>query len=179
MLRSRKEITWLTLEQWQDYVDDHSHSSVFHHRRWLELISNHYGFPIKIPAVVVEKKIRCATPFLQTRSLRGRKKLISLPFTDYLPVLAQDSQSIDEITELIQNEFSAQISEAVIRGDNQIPGIPNESPSVRHEILTDRPFGEIEDETQAGRENHRASAPAGSTEPNLSCRVASPIRRTR
>ncbi len=100
------ELAWLTIDQWQAYVEGHARASIFHHRNWLELLHEEYGFEIRIPAIVDGGQIRAAIPFLQTRSLRMKKKLISLPFTDYLQILADDQQGLATLCHLIGSAFS-------------------------------------------------------------------------
>jgi lipid II:glycine glycyltransferase (peptidoglycan interpeptide bridge formation enzyme) len=141
--KSPGEISWLTVEQWQSHVESHADSSIFHHRSWLELLAEQYGFEIQIPAIVEDGQIRAAIPFLQIRNLWGGKKLISLPFTDYLPSLAGDQNTIGILCQLIQNDFRGRLKTVVIRGDQPVAGLDNESHSVRHELRTDLPIDEI------------------------------------
>jgi lipid II:glycine glycyltransferase (peptidoglycan interpeptide bridge formation enzyme) len=137
-------ISWLTIDQWQSYVEDHAESTSFHHCSWLELLRDQYGFEIHIAALFREGEIAAAIPLLQTRNLRGTKKLISLPFTDYLPYVASDHQSVETLCHLIRDEFRGRIETVVVRGDIPVAGLENASHHVRHELRTDRPMDEIE-----------------------------------
>lgn len=144
MLTSQQEISWLTIDQWQTFVDQHPGSSIFHHRNWLELLSEQYGFRLRIPAIVVSDTIHTAIPLLETKSLKGKTKLISLPFTDYLPILAKDQSTLESLCELIQDEFRDQYSAIILRSDCAVAGLPNASHFVKHELRTDHPLGAIE-----------------------------------
>lgn len=138
------ELSWLTVDQWQSHVEGHSKSSIFHHRNWLELLHQEYGFEIRIPAIVNDGQIRAAIPFLQTRSLRMKKKLISLPFTDYLQVLADDGQGLKTLCQLIREDCRGKADSVVIRADEPVPGLDSDSQNVRHEVSTDVPMDQIE-----------------------------------
>ena len=72
------------------------------------------------------------------------KKLISLPFTDYLPVLSGSSQAVDDLCQLIKHEFRRAVETVVIRADQPVPGLQYESHNVRHELATDSPMEKIE-----------------------------------
>ena len=124
-LKTPVAITWLTVDQWQSYVEGHEQSSIFHHRKWLELLYEEYGFGIQIPAFVDDGKIRAAIPFLQTRSLRMKKKLISLPFSDYLRILADDQQAMAILVQLIHENFRGKADTVVIRSANPVAGLEN------------------------------------------------------
>lgn len=158
MTQSPLEIVKLTVDQWQSYVESQQNSSIFHHRNWLELLNEQYGFEIRIPALVVDREIRAAIPLLQTRNLRGTKKLSSLPFTDYLPVLSSDPTTTGRLCEIIKNEFRGQFDSIVVRGDEPIPGLEIESHNVRHELATNRSMQDIESSfASAIRRNLRKS----------------------
>ncbi len=144
MNESPHRISWLSMDQWQSYVDGHTDSSIFHHRAWLELLNEQYGFQIRIPARSIGQEIRAAIPLLQTRSLRGTKKLISLPFTDYLTLLSIGDQATGELCQQLKQEWLGQFEAVVIRGDRPVPGLEHESHKVRHELTTDLPMSEIE-----------------------------------
>ncbi len=144
MLHSLQSIDWLTVDEWQEFVEGQTASSVFHHRKWLELLHRQYGFKIKIPSIVSNEKIRVAIPLLQTLSLRGRKKLISLPFSDYVPVLANESHVASILCHAILNELRGQFNAIIIRGGEPIAGFETSSRDVRHELRTDVPWDQIE-----------------------------------
>jgi CelD/BcsL family acetyltransferase involved in cellulose biosynthesis len=143
-IESSAEIDWLTMDQWQSFVESRAESSSFHHRSWLELLHEQYGFQIRIPALLSNGKILAAIPFLQTGNLRGTKKLISLPFTDYVPILSTDQRSAETLCHQVRNIFRGRIETVVVRADKPVCGLESESHNVRHELRTDRSMSEIE-----------------------------------
>ena len=144
LIQSPNQISWLSLDQWQAYVEWHEDSSIFHHRNWLELLGQQYGFKLLIPAVIADEKITAAIPLLETRNLRGNRKLISLPFTDYLPILGDPETAVTELCELLSHEFAGKYESVVLRSDSPLPRLKHESHNVRHELVTDLPLSEIE-----------------------------------
>ncbi len=111
----------LTLPQWQEYVDQHPDSCVFHDRRWIELMVRQYGFKPIIPAIVEGDRIKAAIPFLVTRTIKGKKKLVSLPFSDDVNPLADDDTVLDILVQNIQEKYSRSYSKIETR--SQLPGI--------------------------------------------------------
>lgn len=143
-LQTSQQIHWLTVDEWQEFVEGQVNSFIFHHRKWLELLHGHYGFQIRIPSIASNGRIRVAIPFLQTRNLRGRKKLISLPFTDYVPVLSQEQLAVATLCQTIQNDLRDKYDTIIIRSDEPISGFESVSHGVRHEMRTDIPLEQIE-----------------------------------
>src|SRR5215475_4066167 len=79
---------YLDLAEWQEFVDSQPDSTAFHHRKWIEMIQQQYQMKIYIPCLRDAGQIQVAIPFLSTRTLYGARKLISLPFSDCLPILS-------------------------------------------------------------------------------------------
>ncbi len=95
----------ITLDQWQKYVDQHPESCLYHDRRWIEIMMRQYGFKPVIPAIVEDERIRAAIPFLVTRTLKGKKKLVSLPFSDAVNPLSDDEATLSTLVEEIRNRY--------------------------------------------------------------------------
>jgi lipid II:glycine glycyltransferase (peptidoglycan interpeptide bridge formation enzyme) len=141
---STYDLNWLTLEQWEGFVETFVEHSSFHDRQWIELIQNQYGFKLHIPALANGDEILAAIPFFQTRSLSGKRKLISLPFTDYLPVLSKSPSDLNELALKIQAHFSKQFHAIVLKTDSSIPVTKTQSHQVVHVLRTDRSLAEVE-----------------------------------
>lgn len=145
--QSTAQFDWLTMDRWQSFVEHHPETSVFHLQNWLKLLANQYGMQISIPALCRGDEILAAIPFLETRSLNGSRKLISLPFTDYVQVLGTDDQWIDELSKQISNQINEtgkRFQAVVVRSDRKLPSAHCLSPVVRHQLATNRSMGEIE-----------------------------------
>ncbi len=144
MIQPNFKIDRLTMDQWQTYAQSHPDSSIFHHRRWIELLHQQYGFEIELRCLRENGEIRAAIPFLKTRSLRGTRKLISLPFTDYLHVLSESASATEQLCHLLRDELEGQFDTVMIRGVQPIDGLAFASHHVRHELSTEAPLEVLE-----------------------------------
>ncbi len=138
-----RQFRHLTIEQWQSYVESHPDSFIFHHRNWIELLSEQYGLEAQIPAIVNNGQVCAAIPFLQTRGLLGKRKLVSLPFSDYLPVLASEPSTLRFLCEQIAINASHRCHAIVIRANTPIASLPSDSHNVLHLLPTNRTLSEI------------------------------------
>ncbi|MCA9216340.1 MAG: GNAT family N-acetyltransferase, partial [Planctomycetales bacterium] len=132
----------LAIEEYQNFVDQHPQSIVFHHRRWLELLCDQHGFGLHLPAVTDGTSILAAIPFLETKSIFGKRKLISLPFTDSVGLLG-DSKALAALTRRLTSSPYDKFDTIVIR-TNQPTSVDSADPAwVRHTIALDRPFEQV------------------------------------
>ncbi len=133
----------LSLSEWQDYVESRPQSMIFHHRAWIELLIEQYHFPLYVLAVKEGGRITAAAPWLETRKPWGSRKLMSLPFTDCMRVLAEDDRALAHFHEGLHGEPFDGYRSVVLRTDRPLGEQPSTSNWVRHEVSTDRPFDEI------------------------------------
>jgi lipid II:glycine glycyltransferase (peptidoglycan interpeptide bridge formation enzyme) len=132
-----------TLRQWQDLVESHPERTVFHHSKWIELLTKQYRLRLHIPAVEEGGEIVAAVPFLETRTPWGLRKLISLPFTDCMRVLSREERALDFMREGLKSQPWDDYKSVVLRTDKPLDGFPTASAWVRHEMSTARPVVEI------------------------------------
>lgn len=123
----------ISLELWQDFVDQQRESTVFHHRKWIELLHEFYGLPLKIFAVVEGERVRAAAPFLETKTFRGRSKLTSLPFSDHVPVLHDSTEALTALVDGICSEPGDHPT-ITVRSELDDLGLSRADGWVRHEI---------------------------------------------
>ena len=112
--------THLTIDEWQEQVEAHPDTIIFHHRHWIELLRDHYGVGVRIPAIRQNGHIRVAVPFVETRTLWGGKKLVSLPFTDCIRVLDSDENARGELAEALRSESGQGYKSTEIRTDKTL-----------------------------------------------------------
>ena len=133
------------LEEYQTFVESHANSTVFHHRRWIELLQKQYGFDLRLPCLKRDGLIVAAIPFLATVRLRGQRKLVSLPFTDSLDILGcpDDIQLLKENIRdsLIGGPFDSACVRCSVAEEN---GSESDSIWVRHVIDTTKSIAELE-----------------------------------
>jgi len=126
----------LTISQWQEYAEAHPESTVFHHRAWLELLANHYGMKLHVPALMEGDRVAAALPFLETRRLWGSRRLVALPFTDCIHVLSDGEQVGDRFREALVSADFARFGAVVIRTDRPSRAAGAPSFWVRHTVDT-------------------------------------------
>lgn len=78
--------------RWRAFVEDRAESAIFHHPVWASLLAECYGYPVRALALTdAEGQIRAGMPVLDVSGPLTGRRLVSLPFTDYCPVLADDA----------------------------------------------------------------------------------------
>jgi hypothetical protein len=135
---------------------------VFHHRRWIELILEQYGGDCLIPAVRRDGTITTAIPFLEVRGISARRRLISLRFSDCVPVLTWADDPADDVRACAASLLERGYRSIVVRSERPLGDAPYSTECVRHVLNLDRPLAEL----QAGfesrlRRNLRKAAASG------------------
>jgi CelD/BcsL family acetyltransferase involved in cellulose biosynthesis len=130
----------LSLDAWQEMVESHTQSTPFHHRNWIELIQDQYQFPLHIPAIRQHGEVSAGLPFMETRTVLGRRKLIALPFTDCIRPLATDEQSEQTLINAICSNLPGGCQSTILRTDQHNFRAVSTSPWVRHTLDTSRPL---------------------------------------
>jgi len=97
MSDSNKYITEIDIDEYQEFVETNEMTSVFHHQKWIKLLSVQYNFPIRIIAIKNNNKIVACIPFLEIKHLFSKKKLVSLPFSDYVTPLISDQKILNTL----------------------------------------------------------------------------------
>jgi CelD/BcsL family acetyltransferase involved in cellulose biosynthesis len=124
---------YLELAEWQEFVELHPDSTVFHHRNWIELIKNHYGLTSYFPCLRRGEEIAAAVPFLSCRSLFGARKLVCLPYSDYLRVLGRRPHAAESLINALRRNHPP-CDCMGLRTDTALADVPSTSHSVRHEV---------------------------------------------
>jgi CelD/BcsL family acetyltransferase involved in cellulose biosynthesis len=79
--------------RWAAFVAAHPAATPFHHPDWTRLVADCYGFRAFVLAVSdATGAIRAGLPVVEVRHLRGGRRWVSLPYTDYCPPLVSDRQ---------------------------------------------------------------------------------------
>lgn len=133
----------ISIDQWHEFAASHARATAFHHRNWLELLVDQYGYHPHVFAIKRGGAVVSAVPFLETRGLSGRRKLISLPFTDWMEVLADCGSAGCEIINGLRETRFQRYHTVVIRTDKPLDGDPITNGWVRHELNTTGPVDQI------------------------------------
>lgn len=90
-------------QRWTRFVDQTPGALPFHHPTWARLLADCYGFRPFAFVLQDGDRIAAGIPVVEIRNVLGRRRWISLPFTDYLPPLARD----ERLTPLLVAELEA------------------------------------------------------------------------
>ncbi|MCE9556641.1 MAG: GNAT family N-acetyltransferase [Planctomycetes bacterium] len=172
---SAVEVRLLSLDEWQGFVEAQPDSTVFHHRNWIDMLVSQYGGRLVIPAATCDDRIVTAIPFLETRGLLGKRKLVSLPFSDYVPLLwsngikarpadfssAQET-ALQAIQSFLKSETYRHYQAIIVRSPAPLGDAPCESHWFRHVIDVNRPYDAIlAGFNQSARRNQRLAESKG------------------
>jgi CelD/BcsL family acetyltransferase involved in cellulose biosynthesis len=95
---------------WQELVANHPHALPFHHAAWAQMLAECYGFSgFGLALDDGQRGWVAGIPVLETRGLLGRRRWISLPFTDLCPPLVFGN---DELRARLELEVNAARREA-------------------------------------------------------------------
>jgi CelD/BcsL family acetyltransferase involved in cellulose biosynthesis len=73
---------------WLRLAGQSDDATAFHLPAWSEAVSETYGFPTFVLAMPgVDGGLRAGLPVMEVRDLLGRRRLVSIPFTDHCPPL--------------------------------------------------------------------------------------------
>jgi CelD/BcsL family acetyltransferase involved in cellulose biosynthesis len=79
--------------RWQEIVENHPETSVFHSAIWARLLADCYGFAPFLVAVQDDGgRILAGLPIMEVRSRLTGRRWISLPFSDHVPVLSTSTE---------------------------------------------------------------------------------------
>ncbi len=86
--------------RWDNFVAGHPSSSVFHTRGWLQALQDTYGYvPMAFTTSAPDDELTGAIPACEIVGWLGRRRLVSLPFSDHCALLtsnqAQRGQLLD------------------------------------------------------------------------------------
>lgn len=95
----------ISIDNWQNFIEKQDKSNIFHHKKWIEIMIKQYGYKYKIIADLENNEIQAAIPFLTTKTIKGKKKLVSLPFTDDLEILSKSDINTKNIVEYMQKTY--------------------------------------------------------------------------
>jgi lipid II:glycine glycyltransferase (peptidoglycan interpeptide bridge formation enzyme) len=88
-------VSQISIDEYDHFVQSHPDANVFHSRKWITLISEQYNFPVRILALKMNNEIRSVIPFLEIKHRFSTKKLVSLPFSDYVdPLVIKNTEDL-------------------------------------------------------------------------------------
>jgi len=94
--------------RWDDLLERHSEASVFHTPGWLEALRRTYGYrPIAFTSAATGCPLTCGLVCCEISGLLGKRRLVSLPFSDHCAPLAEDSGQLINLLAALRENLSA------------------------------------------------------------------------
>jgi CelD/BcsL family acetyltransferase involved in cellulose biosynthesis len=105
------ELTALEIadKRWASFVEGSPEAVPFHRPEWSQLLADCYGYrAFTFSRVDAVGRISCGLPILEVKGPLGGRRWVSLPFTDYCPLLAGSEEEIDWLIDQVDAERRAQ-----------------------------------------------------------------------
>ena len=125
---------------WNDFAASHPDATLFHHPAWVGLLADCYGY--RALAVTIPghgAPVIAGAPVMEVASPLGRRRWVSLPFTDHCPPLGGGADLVTALTELGRSRAldGIEVRAPLTPGDH----VHWTSAHVRHELAltTDHP----------------------------------------
>src|SRR6056297_2806963 len=93
-VRYLKENDWIHLN---DYFSSKEGANIYHLRHWKNILVTTYKFTPHYIIAVDNNHIKGFLPLFKIRNPLGQKKLISLPFSHFVPVLYDSDEALREL----------------------------------------------------------------------------------
>lgn len=97
------KINPITDARWNEFVVRHPAASVFHTSEWMQTLQRTYGFePFVLTTTPSGLPLTNGIPFCQVSNWRGRRRLVSLPFSDHCAPLVGDPDETSDLLNYLQ-----------------------------------------------------------------------------
>lgn len=94
--------------RWDDLVESHPRSSVFHHSGWLRALAKTYGYrTVALTSTPPGKPLSDGLVFCEIRSWITGSRLVSLPFSDHADLLGNEDANSLELQEWVPTAISS------------------------------------------------------------------------
>ena len=90
------EINPLADPRWNEFVERHPRSSVFHSQKWLQTLHRTYGYePFVVSTSAPEKELENGVLFCRVTGWLTGRRFVSLPFSDHCEPLVNSGEELD------------------------------------------------------------------------------------
>jgi hypothetical protein len=92
-------------ERWDYFVQTQPRASIFHTRAWLESLRDTYGYtPRAVTTSAPGAELTDGLPFCEISGLFGKRRLVSLPFSDHCQPLIQSEKQFVFLREYLERK---------------------------------------------------------------------------
>jgi len=103
------EIDPTTDERWENLLQSHPQASIFHTRGWLEALQKTYGYtPVAFTTSAPGSPLTNGIPFCKITGFFGRRRLVSLPFSDHCEPLVESNEQLNHVVAYLQQRRDAE-----------------------------------------------------------------------
>lgn len=107
--RSFYEIEPLKDSRWDELLERHPSSSVFHSKAWLESLRRTYGYEsVAFTTSAPGEALHDALVFSKVESWLTGRRLVSLPFSDYCEPLLREPEDFELFVKRLENECQSE-----------------------------------------------------------------------
>jgi len=100
MIDTKYSLEEISIHEWFHFTNTIKVKDIFLYPGWLLALRDTYHFPIKVVSLKVKSKITCAIPMMKVIDFKGKKRWVSLPFSDYCHISTQNPIARDAFLEL-------------------------------------------------------------------------------
>jgi Acetyltransferase (GNAT) domain len=91
----------LTFDGWDKAVLEFEQASFFHSSHWARLLTGAYQFKPMYAAASENNRLAALIPVMEVRDIFGRKKGVSLPFSDFCLPLFREKAAFDKVFQFV------------------------------------------------------------------------------
>ena len=92
--------------EWIEFLESQENATIFHHPAWLKILCQQYGYGIFSACVYEHGKIASGLALCSARGISGRKRLLSLPFTDHCEPLVKNITHLTALTDYLKSRVA-------------------------------------------------------------------------
>jgi CelD/BcsL family acetyltransferase involved in cellulose biosynthesis len=124
----------ITDHAWRQFTAAHPAALPYHDPEWARLIADCYGFTSFLVALRDDAgTILGGVPVIEVRRPLGRRRCVSLPFSDYCPPLTSSTDDVDDLVRAVEDSARARgVLCSEIRAE--LPGAQTSTEAVRHTL---------------------------------------------
>ena len=119
-----KFINPLEDSDWIPFICKQRESNIFHHPNWMRVLKNQYDYNVSAICLYDHGIIKAGLPFCEIRSITGKKKIISLPFSDFCDPLYNCDEELSCLLNALTN-YSELHKISSIEINSDLKGISN------------------------------------------------------
>ena len=90
----------ISISEWIHFTDTIEDKDIFLYPGWLSVLRDTYHFPVKVIALKEKGQIACAIPMMKVMDFKGKKRWVSMPFSDYCHIVTPNQVAKDAFSEL-------------------------------------------------------------------------------